>query len=299
MKLKEKYGDDLYFAELGGRSDIICFASNTNEIINDVWYQNRHENVHDEGKRIITTAAKLIIAEIKRKTFECEEYPSNEEIRSLESGGEWLTPCLRLMMESLMPSYPLKQISIGQAIVHAMRPRSTVPPVLFGLGVEMDHVFGSKWVNQELSRLGFAVTPDEVYRYKQSVVCNESISDYLLRNLKGSFYHWIADNVDHNFATLDGKGTLHAMGILLATMGAKGSYKVLPKIQRRKISKVSEVIHKRGIPLLSYIAPNVSGLSKVFLKPRSELRSGHDTRDCERINLLWHSAHFFKKHRPG
>ena len=35
------------------------------------------------------------------------------------------------------------------------------------------------------------------------------------------------------------------------------------------ISKVSEVIHKRGIPLLSYIPPNTSGLSKIKLKTES------------------------------
>ena len=62
---------------------------------------------------------------------------------------------------------------------------------------------------------------------------------------------------------------------------------------------MNAVIHKRGIPLLSYIPPNTSGLSKIKLKPRSGLKCRHDTGDCENINSLWHSAHFFKKHRPG
>ena len=85
------------------------------------------------------------------------------------------------------------------------------------------------------------------------------------------------------------------MGILVATTGARGSYKDLPKIVRQKISKVSEVIHKQGIPVLSYIPPDTSGLSKIMLKPRSELSSGYDTGDCERINLLWHIAHISSK----
>ena len=32
---------------------------------------------------------------------------------------------------------------------------------LFGLGVELDHVFGSKWLVNELARLGFSVSYDE------------------------------------------------------------------------------------------------------------------------------------------
>ena len=41
--------------------------------------------------------------------------------------------------------------------------RSCIPPILFGLGVEADHVVGSKWLVNELSRLGFSVSTDEVY----------------------------------------------------------------------------------------------------------------------------------------
>jgi len=71
-------------------------------------------------------------------------------------------------------------------------------PILFGLGVEIDHVFGTK---SQFSRLGFSIRHDEVVRYKQSVIQSDSlIVEYLL----GAFTQWVADNVDHNLATLDG-----------------------------------------------------------------------------------------------
>ena len=55
---------------------------------------------------------------------------------------------------------------------------------------------------------------DEATRYKQSVVCNESVLEFLKTNLNGSFSVWSADNVDQNVCTIDGKSILHGMGWL-------------------------------------------------------------------------------------
>lgn len=78
-------------------------------------------------------------------------------------------------------SSELKKNSIGHCILQAARPRSVIAPILFGLGVEVkvDHVFGSKWLNNELSRLGFSISYDEVTRYKQSVIYSESLENVL------------------------------------------------------------------------------------------------------------------------
>ena len=117
--------------------------------------------------------------------------------------------------------------------------------------------------------------------------------------MEGAFHHWIADNVDHNSKTLDGKVTLHAMGIIVATTGVRLSYSDLPKIPRQKLMKVSELVKNKGVPLKSYVPPNISGLSKVFLKPLAELLTPFASPDSDKIDLLWHTAHFFKKCRPG
>ena len=55
----------------------------------------------------------------------------------------------------------------------------SLTPILFGLGMEMDHVFGSKWLINELTQLGFSITYDEVIRYKQSVIQCESPENLL------------------------------------------------------------------------------------------------------------------------
>ena len=81
---------------------------------------------------------------------------------------------LRLFIETLVKK-DLKQTCIAQTIVNAVRPRSTIAPIMFGLGVEVDKVFGSRWLLTELNRLGFSISYDEVTRYKQSVVNNEML----------------------------------------------------------------------------------------------------------------------------
>ena len=61
----------------------------------------------------------------------------------------------------------LKQASLGQCILKAMKPNSVIPPLLFGLGVEIDHAIGSKALLTEISKLGYAISYDDVERYKQ------------------------------------------------------------------------------------------------------------------------------------
>ena len=91
----------------------------------------------------------------------------------------------------------LKQNSIGHFIIQSARPRSVIIPTLFkiGIGVEMDHVFGSRW--------GFSISYDEVNRYKQSVIQSESLEGLLTEYFPGTFTQWVADNVVHNVATLE------------------------------------------------------------------------------------------------
>ena len=198
----------------------------------------------------------------------------------------------------------LKQVSIGQALIHAARPRSSLPPILFGTAVELDHVFGSKWLMIELSRLGFCLSSEEVGRYKQSVVSNEDISDLLKSAPNESFSQWSADNNDHNVKTIDGKGSLHAMGIIVSTTGGNFSEmkRGLPSIPRQRRLLASELVRNKGVPLLEYHHPqDVTGLSQLKFKKFSDLQTTLDRPvDCY-LDLLWHALYFKRSvvPRPG
>ena len=57
---------------------------------------------------------------------------------------------------------------------NAVKPRLSLSPVVFGLGIEVEVVFGSKWLLIELNILGFSISPDEATQYQQTVICNEN-----------------------------------------------------------------------------------------------------------------------------
>lgn len=213
-KLKIKYGDHISFSSLRGHSDIVCLKDITNYIITDQWYNKKKECKDDEVTRIVTTAAKIILDEIRSKQYNTEHYPTVEDIHDVEKGQQLLPHNLNIFLQTLLKS-KLKQVSIGQAIVLAAHPRSSLLPVPFGLGIEMDSVFGSRWLVDELFKLGFSVSYDEVSRFKQSVLQHDDINNHS-KVSSNSFVQWVRDNVDHNLATLDGKKTFHGMGIIAA-----------------------------------------------------------------------------------
>ena len=97
----------------------------------------------------------------------------------------------------------------------------------------MVNMFGSSWLIDELSKLGFSVSYQEVRRFKQSVAENDDSLNSMV-SARPEFAQWVADNVDHNTATLDGKNTLHGMGIIAASIG-NGSFSC-KRIPREKKS---------------------------------------------------------------
>ena len=64
---------------------------------------------------------------------------------NIQCNKECIPLLLRPMLESLL-SNSFMLVSIGQAIIYAARSRSVLPPILFGLVVKIDHLFGSKWL---------------------------------------------------------------------------------------------------------------------------------------------------------
>ena len=69
QKLQEKYTEQLYFAEIDGRANVVSFQDMVDFIVNDAWYEERERNKAKDAERIIVTAAKLIMAEIREKNM--------------------------------------------------------------------------------------------------------------------------------------------------------------------------------------------------------------------------------------
>ena len=212
-KLKELYGDHLIFAEVNGKHNVLCFKNIMNYIINNKWYQERSLNIDDEAERVIKTTAKLICEEIRQMTLENEVYPSPEDIKNSAINNSWCPKLLRTLLAAVVANV-MKQSSIGQSIIKAARPCTAIPPILFGIGVEADHMFESRWLIDELFRLGFSISYSEVNRFRQSVTQSKVIFESSINPYPKAFTQWIGDNVDHNLVTLDGSGSFHGMGVI-------------------------------------------------------------------------------------
>ena len=160
----------------------------------------------------------------------------------------------------------------------------------------MDNMFGSRWLIDELSKLGFSVSYDEVKRYKQSVVANDDSINKIVAE-KPAFTQWIADNVDHNISTLDGKGTFHGMGIIAAS--TEKAFNVSWKIPRQKVKRISEITEPLRIPIEQYIQEGRKALASIKFTSVVDLNISDDSHQPRSIDLLWQMGYFFKNQQPS
>lgn len=169
------------------------------------------------------------------------------------------------------------------------------PPLLFGLGVQLDHMFGSRWLVNQLYRLGFSISHEEVNRYKQSVLQTENFEDWISMSASG-FIQWSADNVDHNTVTSDGKNTFHGMGIIASTTltGDNLVPHVEPVLQQKRVP-VQELIKDKGVPIVSSIGPAQPAIRNYVFKPRKELLTSCTLPSDGNCDVLWHTGWLLSK----
>ena len=84
----------MYFLEIDGRPNMVCFRTTTSSIINEKWYNDRKTKVEDEAERIVETAAKIILSEIRAIEHNIEKYPSIEEISNLYEDISIIPHCI-------------------------------------------------------------------------------------------------------------------------------------------------------------------------------------------------------------
>ena len=109
------------------------------------------------------------------------------------------------------------------------------------------------------------------------------------------FIQFVADKVNHNVCTTDGKETFHGMGIIACSINRQSN----PKQRIRRIAKImksKEVEKKVSIKDKWYEQSNVKALSKLELVPIDDLVAKLPANSTEMsVEMLWHSASIFKK----
>lgn len=109
-KIKEYFGKSILFTEEGGKPSVLTFRDNISPILHKFYNRAGKENMDEEKKSIISTAAQLINLITSKDNF----YLSAEAIES-----------------------------------------DVVAPLQIGLGIQMHHHFGSRFLIDRLYNLGF------------------------------------------------------------------------------------------------------------------------------------------------
>ena len=132
----------------------------------------------------------------------------------------------------------VKGASIGQAIMQATRPRVMLAPLQLGLCVQLHHHIASRFLIDSLHHHGLCCSYQDVHQFERNATHSHGtdIPNLTRQNLSNII---VADNVDRTIRTLDGHGTCHGMGMIVAvtpgtTSNHQGSCDVTRCVNCRK-----------------------------------------------------------------
>ena len=98
----------------------------------------------------------------------------------------------------------------------------------------------------------------------EEVICREGTT----------FLKFVADNTDHDMATLNGKETHHGFGSIAIVNGGHISMTCpTHKIPRDKKENWSDFKSCEGIKIHQYFGPDVPALAKAILQPITQVRT--------------------------
>ena len=107
--------------------------------------------------------------------------------------------------------------------------------------------------------------------------------------------------MDHNTATLSGKGTFHGMGIICTSnKPLQGHFGHVPRLKERM--KADTFIEKRGVNIIPYYKSSEVGLKKLNFSPLKHLLSVPIIPPEVNYDFIWHCGwfcHSESKSRPN
>ena len=110
----------------------------------------------------------------------------------------------------------------------------------------------------------------------------------------------MADNVDHNVATLNGEGTFHGMGIIAVSTSKDKTHLVKKSrvISRQQRLKMNELVNDKGVLIIQYLSPPEKGLASMIYKPILQLQIPYTLPSELCSDLRWHTGWIFSNAKP-
>ncbi|KAK7088302.1 hypothetical protein V1264_022235 [Littorina saxatilis] len=174
--------------------------------------------------------------------------------------------------------------------MQASRSRLLLCPLQIGQAVQMHHCFDSKFLIDTLYSLGFCSSYKEVLTYEMNAAVSENNVAF---QVDGHFTQYIADNLDHNTATLDGWNTFHGMGMIATVTPIIGK---TDRIRRRTDVKPEEIVKRAKVDIQYYNRQACDGLLKLKFEHLENVFVEDVT---SKVDLLWKACWLLQPDRPS
>ena len=110
--------------------------------------QQPETSSEDESCRIMTTAQRWWERRFEQFIITNRNIPLHLKWKIQKQPVQHFLPAC---LQAFLVSNDLKRVGKGHTITRAVRPRSVIAPIVFGLGTELDQVFGSHWFLDQLN----------------------------------------------------------------------------------------------------------------------------------------------------
>ncbi|KAK7090326.1 hypothetical protein V1264_010141 [Littorina saxatilis] len=147
-KLLETFADRIIVTEVNGEANVVTFRTTARTLLHDFFSAPKATNDEEEKLRVVKAAAEMIRNDVKAAATASSHYPTSDDIASVTKNVDFVPQSLQVLLRTIFSEKDadVKIASIGQAIVQAARPRVVIAPLQVGLGIQMHHHFGSRFL---------------------------------------------------------------------------------------------------------------------------------------------------------
>ena len=263
-------------------------------VLKDFYEKPKLDDAETEKMRVIKTAASLINDDIKTVVQDKDIYPTSLSMSTVEASAAFIPESLQLFLKTRFvgTSKELKVCSLGQAIMQATRSRILTAPLQLGLAVDMHSSFASRFLIDSLNALGFCSSYNEVLNYQQSASVSQGLD--LSEFFPGQWMQYIADNVDHDIRTIDGRNTFHGMGIIAAVTPKTDVTSVV-----KRVSVSADDVASVGRITIKPFLPTGTELKKFKYECLHDFSPLREEDNKSLVDLLWKTSLCLRAPRPA